>query len=1693
MAALRQGPGALAAMMAAATAARPPSSAGSTSSSSAAAAMRMAAAARASSSSSSDKDKESASKETTTQEGQDEDGHEVEEEVSYTPYKPSKLKCGRNHPDPVVENATLAAVSPPDITYNLAMPANIIDEGKLSNLQLEAVVYGCQRHMLDLPKPPSYTMSRPLKSGKENAQHTMPNGTKVDGVDVKGGVKILPDEGLKREPPAVRAGFLLGDGAGMGKGRTLAGFVVENIARGRKKHVWVSVSSDLYEDAKRDIRDLGMGSYAENNCYNLGKLSYGSLGGGSSTSKSKKKKGKRGKAAKVKANTGCYDEGVMFCTYSALIGKSKNGTRLEQLVEWCGGDNPEEFDGLIMLDECHKAKTIELDEKGRATNVGKGTSCSQTAANVVELQNLLPRARVVYCSATSVSEPKNLGFMNRLGLWGPGTEHPSGFNQFLQGIDRLGTGAMELHAMHLKSIGAITARTLSYSACEFEMIDNVGDEKVQKVYNQSTELWTDLHSKLADRCADLKDDEDKNRRITALEAREDGVISEDLLYHRDLHMDSDSEGEDSDDEDEAIAEQKRLRRKFRSRQPKVLKGLFWSSHQRFFRSLCIASKVDKAIEIAKKAVHEDGHCCVIGLQSTGEARAHGAAKASGVNLDNGAGAFDDFVSAPNEDLKRIIMQMFPLPPKPKGVIAPEFLNVLKTEDMNSGDTTDDGTTASEGTSRERSSTGRPSRRAHKSVDYSELNVDNDGNDTVSDRRKRKQPVKKDTNSKKGSKSNKKRRSSTSTISITGSDEESDFTVELSDEDDDDDTFGGSDSDDEYASSSKKTSRKTNSIPWYEIPLEQDGLVSRVDQTDHDRMVRYRKAAERVKGWLETVDTLNLPPNPLDRLFNELGGPDEVAELTGRKSRQVEIYDALENKKKVIYEKRKGEGPMDQINIEEKNHFQSGAKKIAILSEAASTGISLQADKRVKNQRRRVHITLELPWSADKAIQQLGRTHRSNQSTGPIYKFLISDVGGEKRFASAVAKRLALLGALTQGDRRATGSANGLGLGSFDMDNSYGSKALKIMYDMIWGCSTVSVLGSDVEDEAEMLYVEFLKNIDEQLSVALDGEGNWEDNLVPYEVTSIAAETHGMMMYNLLTGRCRALAEDRVHAIKDGRSVASYMESLHNGAEDTESIKSKIDVELKKAKEAGLNFNVLCNIWLYDVGVMQTDKGKSNVSRFLNRLLGMNMNRQKLMTQYFLKSLENEVSSAKRAGTYDVGIRTLTGNNIEFDGKPRSFTFGGLSAKDDRVHLYKVNQDQGMAPEKAMEMYNDVKDDNVPTSRSEWNRRGHRLEIVSGFYTDSRSYFRVTPKVHLIINTGAQSSQCVVIRPNLGRRTVDKYKVRDKLMAGSLASMSVDQAMVIWKREFELADIPANEIYQFSCPGRHMESYIFAGSIVPILNKMLASGNITTSDREAKPYRVVRVETSNTSANADSTEDEASQEQSSDSEDEMEESRELEMVEADPLVGGEEDHGKGVARKMTGKIGASVFRGVLVKYKDDDEYEDCDPSGTFFTTFTDGSKFKMDASKANAARRLFENEANRLEACGMPREDICNSLMEHTAAGTNFKSKIRQPVLADGEDEDPENYERIFEETFNDKVPDAIVGLMFDNKMVRTTDALNNPVEVLMWEKVMMNLSKRLMSDGVESSRQLYSLEKAERFAAGGDSSGSMSEEEDEDL
>ncbi|CAL8469508.1 g9049 [Coccomyxa elongata] len=193
------------------------------------------------------------------------------------------------------------------------------------------------------------------------------------------------------------------------------------------------------------------------------------------------------------------------------------------------------------------------------------------------------------------------------------------------------------------------------------------------------------------------------------------------------------------------------------------------------------------------------------------------------------------------------------------------------------------------------------------------------------------------------------------------------------------------------------------------------------------------------NWLlDRAKSLKLPTNPLDDLIDRLGGVDKVAELTGRRKRMVRDPDAGT----FHYKARAQDMPLDKVNIAKKDRFQRGEKLVAIISDAASTGISLQADLSVPNMRLRVHITAELAWSADKAVQQLGRTHRSNQKQPPRYVILFTDVAGEHRFAGAVAKRLEQLGALTHGDRHAACQD---ALASFNIDDKYGQAALADMY------------------------------------------------------------------------------------------------------------------------------------------------------------------------------------------------------------------------------------------------------------------------------------------------------------------------------------------------------------------------------------------------------------------------------------------------------------------------------------------------------------------------------------------------------------------------------------------------------------------------------------------------------------------------
>uniref|UniRef100_A0A0K2TS10 Protein strawberry notch n=1 Tax=Lepeophtheirus salmonis TaxID=72036 RepID=A0A0K2TS10_LEPSM len=964
---------------------------------------------------------------------------------TYSNYKPPKLKIGRNHPDPVVETASLASVEPPEVWYEVSIPASTIDEGKLSALQLESITYTSQQHAQFLP-----------------------NGD--------------------------RAGFLIGDGAGVGKGRTIAGIIFENYCKGRRRSIWVSVSNDLKYDAERDLADIGASDIEVNF---LSKMKYAKIN--SSINNNIKK-------------------GVIFSTYSALIGESqgtgKYKTRLKQILNWCG----EDFDGLIVFDECHKAKNLCPSGAGKPTKTGQ---------TVLELQNKLPKARIVYASATGASEPKHMAYMVRLGIWGPGSPFRD-FQEFLSSVEKRGVGAMEIVAMDMKLRGAYIARQLSFQGVTFKVEEIELSESMRRIYNKSVDIWVDLFHKFHE-AAELVDADKKMR--------------------------------------------------------KTMWGQFWSSHQRFFKYLCIASKVDHVVKIAEDVI-KMGKCVVIGLQSTGEART--------IEAIEREEELTDFVSTAKGVLLSLVEKHFPARDKEK---LNRILSYTKQKtilddlgikvDKNSSSIKEEDSINGSKRKKRTNNTKTEAKRIKFEVDSTDDEEDDDdkGSDFEA-----------------------------------GSEDEDEDEEDYDDDESEEDfnPFGGSDNEDDdpwarrgKSKNDKKKKKKKakdpiTSDPFYakaqKMMMEQnkngsikpkETLLPPKLETPHSSQPsaeNIEKACQMRDEMLQKIEKLGkiLPANTLDQLIDELGGPENVSEMTGRKGRVVQAQNG-----DVRYESRSEfDVPLETLNITEKNRFMRGEKDVAIISEAASSGISLQADRRVKNRKRRVHMTLELPWSADRAIQQFGRTHRSNQVSAPEYILLISDLAGEHRFASIVAKRLESLGALTHGDRRATDTRD---LSRFNIDNKYGRTALEATFKAIMGYE------SPIVKPPTDYPGDFFKDI-----------------------------ANGLIGVGLITQ-----------------------------SEDSS-------------------------------GVLTLDKGYNDMSKFLNRILGLKVHIQNMLFKYFSDTLDAIISQAKRTGKYDQGILDVGLTEEDRVELVKTHTFKRKHATGvTKIELHVLHVERGLSWEASQEKWSEL--------------------------------------------------------------------------------------------------------------------------------------------------------------------------------------------------------------------------------------------------------------------------------------------------------------------------------------------------------------------------------------------------------------------
>ena len=235
----------------------------------------------------------------------------------------------------------------------------------------------------------------------------------------------------------------------------------------------------------------------------------------------------------------------------------------------------------------------------------------------------------------------------------------------------------------------------------------------------------------------------------------------------------------------------------------------------------------------------------------------------------------------------------------------------------------------------------------------------------------------------------------------------------------------------------------------------EGVLLSRPATDQDGMPIVSQAAiERRDNLIEQIASLPPVPTALDQIIHHFGH-EAVAEVTGRSRRVLRIHD--NDGERLALRRRPASS-----SLAETAAFMQGDKRILIFSMAGGTGRSYHADLACPNTQRRVHYLMEPGWRADKAIQGLGRTNRTNQAWPPLFRPVTTDVKGQRRFISTIARRLDSLGAITRGQRNSQTSMGSENASLFreadNLESTYAKAALRrffiaLHYGRIEGWST----------------------------------------------------------------------------------------------------------------------------------------------------------------------------------------------------------------------------------------------------------------------------------------------------------------------------------------------------------------------------------------------------------------------------------------------------------------------------------------------------------------------------------------------------------------------------------------------------------------------------------------------------------------
>lgn len=453
-----------------------------------------------------------------------------------------------------------------DVTQAERQQVDVDDSVVFEAYQPRIVVPGAKPHPTKLSESAAMASVDPPKT---TYVPNLPGAVISEGLlsDAQLETTVLAGQSHEQTLPSdERRGFFIGDGTGVGKGREIAAIIFDNWRRGRRKAVWVSQKKALVNDARRDLSGIGF---------------------------DEKKVIDRDKAkGELKQS-----EGVLFVTYDTLKSRPKDKgkrSQLEEVVKWLGKD----FDGVIAFDESHSMANAIVDLSG-----GRGKQQpSARAVTGIELQRLLPKARIVYVSATGATEVKNLAYAPRLGLWGEGTPFAT-VREFVREIAAGGVAAMEQVAKDMKALGMYLARQLDFSGVGYRKIEHTLTSDQAEIYNTVSRAWQTVLRNM-EAALDLTGG---NNSATA---------------------------------------------------KRNAKGQFWAAHQRFFNQVITSMQMPSIMADAKKEIAA-GNAVVFQLVNTNEAateRALGEQEAEGMDEEN----LEELDLTPREQLIGFVQKSFPV-------------------------------------------------------------------------------------------------------------------------------------------------------------------------------------------------------------------------------------------------------------------------------------------------------------------------------------------------------------------------------------------------------------------------------------------------------------------------------------------------------------------------------------------------------------------------------------------------------------------------------------------------------------------------------------------------------------------------------------------------------------------------------------------------------------------------------------------------------------------------------------------------------------------------------------------------------------------------------------------------------------------------------------------------------------------------